>query len=178
MGSVTTPQGQSFKAWCIDIYDRLATTTNYTLYGPTSFPSVSDGTLTPTKITQLERLASNDLSLVNNATTSSAFQLAAWEIMAETGPTLNVNNGSFSVTGGSSVAQSQANTWLGSLGSAAPTMQLYVWVQNTPGSTQDLAVFAPVPEPETYAMLLAGLGLIGFIAYRRKNDSSDMFIAA
>jgi hypothetical protein len=29
--------------------------------------------------------------------------------------------------------------------------------------------FAPVPEPETYAMLLAGLGLIGFTARRRKN---------
>jgi hypothetical protein len=32
-----------------------------------------------------------------------------------------------------------------------------------------------VPEPETYAMMLAGLGLIGFIAYRRKSDSSIMF---
>lgn len=28
---------------------------------------------------------------------------------------------------------------------------------------------APVPEPETYAMLLAGLGLLGFTARRRKN---------
>lgn len=28
---------------------------------------------------------------------------------------------------------------------------------------------APVPEPETYAMLLAGLGLLGFMARRRKN---------
>jgi len=27
---------------------------------------------------------------------------------------------------------------------------------------------APVPEPETYAMMLAGLGLMGFIARRRK----------
>ncbi len=27
----------------------------------------------------------------------------------------------------------------------------------------------PVPEPETYAMLLAGLGAIGFLARRRKN---------
>ena len=26
----------------------------------------------------------------------------------------------------------------------------------------------PVPEPETYAMLLAGLGLVGFIARKRK----------
>ena len=29
-------------------------------------------------------------------------------------------------------------------------------------------VTAPVPEPETYAMLLAGLGLLGFAAQRRK----------
>ncbi|MGA7749025.1 MAG: PEP-CTERM sorting domain-containing protein [Gallionella sp.] len=35
-----------------------------------------------------------------------------------------------------------------------------------------------VPEPETYAMLLAGLGLIGFMAYRRKSDSSNMPRAA
>jgi len=39
-------------------------------------------------------------------------------------------------------------------------------------------VISPVPEPETYAMLLAGLGLIGFIAYRRKSDSSIMLGAA
>jgi hypothetical protein len=37
---------------------------------------------------------------------------------------------------------------------------------------------SPVPEPSTYAMMLAGLGLIGFIAYRRKNNSSNMLMAA
>jgi PEP-CTERM motif len=31
----------------------------------------------------------------------------------------------------------------------------------------------PVPEPETYAMLFAGIGLIGLSARRRKNDSSE-----
>ena len=35
---------------------------------------------------------------------------------------------------------------------------------------------SPVPEPETYAMLLAGLGLIGFIA-RRKNQNGTMNFA-
>jgi PEP-CTERM motif len=30
-------------------------------------------------------------------------------------------------------------------------------------------VAAPIPEPETYAMMFAGLGLIGFAARRRKN---------
>ena len=34
--------------------------------------------------------------------------------------------------------------------------------------TWAVASVAPVPEPETYAMLLAGLGVMGFIARRRK----------
>jgi hypothetical protein len=28
---------------------------------------------------------------------------------------------------------------------------------------------SPIPEPGTYAMFLTGLGLLGFMAYRRKN---------
>ncbi len=31
-----------------------------------------------------------------------------------------------------------------------------------------LEITTAVPEPETYAMLLAGLGLLGFVAHRRK----------
>jgi hypothetical protein len=37
---------------------------------------------------------------------------------------------------------------------------------------------SPVPEPQTYAMWLAGLGLIGFTIYRRKNNSSGKLMAA
>jgi hypothetical protein len=33
-------------------------------------------------------------------------------------------------------------------------------------------VAAPVPEPETYAMMLAGLGLLGFMARRRKQKAA------
>ena len=32
---------------------------------------------------------------------------------------------------------------------------------------------SPVPEPRTYAMLLAGLGLVGFTAFRRKRSNTD-----
>ena len=31
-------------------------------------------------------------------------------------------------------------------------------------------VLTPVPEPETYALMLAGLGIIGFVAARRKSQ--------
>lgn len=37
------------------------------------------------------------------------------------------------------------------------------------GKSQLIVLTAPVPEPETYAMLLAGLGLMGVIARRRKS---------
>jgi hypothetical protein len=33
---------------------------------------------------------------------------------------------------------------------------------------QDQLYLQPIPEPETYAMMLAGLGLIGFVANRRR----------
>jgi hypothetical protein len=178
MGGVTTAKNASFLAWCIDIFADMGSA-NYTLmsgpnYGPISGNSIVNNTLNSTKVLELERLASNDLSLVTNAKTSSAFQLAAWEIMAETGSTLNVSNGSFSVYGDALGADKLANTWLGNLGTAKPTMNLFIWSANKPGSTQDLAVFAPapatpVPEPESYAMLLAGLGLMGFMVRRKKS---------
>jgi hypothetical protein len=36
------------------------------------------------------------------------------------------------------------------------------------GSYSGTLNVSPVPEPETYAMLLAGLGLVGFMVRRRK----------
>ena len=38
-------------------------------------------------------------------------------------------------------------------------------------SRSQLIVLTAVPEPETYAMMLAGLGLLGFVAARRRQTS-------
>jgi hypothetical protein len=35
-----------------------------------------------------------------------------------------------------------------------------------------ISTIAPVPEPETYALILAGLGLIGFIRRRKQKASA------
>lgn len=41
-------------------------------------------------------------------------------------------------------------------------------VSNTSGSFGGSMMLTPVPEPETYGMLLAGLGVVGMLARRRK----------
>lgn len=47
-----------------------------------------------------------------------------------------------------------------------------IGTSNSYGGSLDNVVVTAVPEPETYAMLLAGLGLIGTIALRRKASSA------
>lgn len=48
---------------------------------------------------------------------------------------------------------------------------LALHVQSTIFTDSSAWYVSPVPEPETYAMLLAGLGLLGFIARRRKESA-------
>ena len=45
----------------------------------------------------------------------------------------------------------------------------YLAIANEVSNTTSVYSLAPVPEPETYAMLLAGLGLLGFTVRRRKS---------
>lgn len=45
----------------------------------------------------------------------------------------------------------------------------YLAIANEVSNTTTLYSITPVPEPETYAMLLAGFGLLGFTARRRKS---------
>jgi len=40
------------------------------------------------------------------------------------------------------------------------------------GFSGQITIGGVVPEPETYAMLLAGLGLLGFVARRKKHKAA------
>lgn len=63
----------------------------------------------------------------------------------------------------------QANlSWSGTL--AAGTYSVSISGLSAAKNTQYTTTLAatPVPEPETYALLMAGLGVIGFVASRRK----------
>jgi len=46
-------------------------------------------------------------------------------------------------------------------------------VSDSAGSFGGAVMMAPVPEPETYGMMLAGLGVLGFLARRRKQAANQ-----
>jgi hypothetical protein len=56
----------------------------------------------------------------------------------------------------------------------APVFQNLAYFTGTSGHSDSLRILAPypVPEPETYAMLLAGLGVLGSMARRRKQNAA------
>jgi hypothetical protein len=101
-------------------------------------------------------------------TDADALQNAFWYLENELGsPTVL----------GSLSAQTQAwiteattaianNQWSG-IGNVR-VLNLYKDANFTERSQDQLYMTTPVPEPETYAMMLAGLGLLGFVARRRR----------
>jgi hypothetical protein len=66
------------------------------------------------------------------------------------------------------------NTAYNFLGQAGVSYHLYFSGKGVNGLTMDNVniTAAPVPEPESYAMMLAGLGALGFMARRRKQSQA------
>jgi choice-of-anchor C domain-containing protein len=60
------------------------------------------------------------------------------------------------------------NTFAFTATSSSTVLSFYSSGSGNSGAVLDNVSVAAVPEPETYAMLLAGLGLMGFVAQRRK----------
>ncbi len=63
---------------------------------------------------------------------------------------------------------------------AAPWLRIGLHVQSFAGDYSESFINPPIPEPETYAMLLAGLGLVGFMTCSVQviSDTSIGFFAA
>jgi hypothetical protein len=75
----------------------------------------------------------------------------------------------------STLTRTTQTTFIGFVSDSPLTSVTVRAVQTRGGATafptvNDFILASPVPEPKTYALLLAGIGVVGFIARRRRRD--------
>jgi hypothetical protein len=177
-------KNNSFESWCVDIFHNFSFVSSApaTLQSASTFFGSTLGASAGSRIADdLGRLATNHLAdvttTVNNSTTAEkavAFQLAVWEIVNENAGFYGLGAGNFKVNSATGSSITMANTWLGELASTTSAYNVSIWgVSNGASGSgqQDVAIFAPVPEPEIYAMMGIGLGLMGWVARRRRQTA-------
>lgn len=152
----------SFMAWCAEL------TQDFT-FGVTYTYSEQSGTSYFGARTRadLSRLFTAAQGFVVDAGTSAAMQAGIWEIIYERGTAYGFASGTF--LGAPALAAdlgafATVNGYLANLSSYNADYQIRVL---TNPERQDFLV-ATIPEPETWALLVAGLAALGVVKRRRK----------
>ncbi len=159
---------------------------SYNMYSTTPTATVPDSVLgNPYTVAQLTTAVgtSFDVAIDVNTTQAASETLQLFEVLV---------NGSvlYSYTGPTPIGNISNNgngfgDWtLGtiSLANLQPTDQVLFhafWTGAVDGAESFFLVngTAPIPEPETYAMMLVGFGLLGFVARRRKQGLGNLAVA-
>lgn len=152
----------SFETYCVDLYQHIGFGVTYTDY---TLPNTTHTFANSHAYADLGRLYAT-AGPITDSVHEAAFQIAVWEIAYETQNVYDLSDGSAIFSGGSAAtsgALTLASGWLSTLTNGAyPSIA----VLDSP-EHQDM-IFAPVPEPETYSLLMAGLAVVAFVARRRK----------
>ena len=162
--------GSSFDAFCIDPSQYASgSASDYFLASGLSALGNS------TKETWVSNLYSNSYaSSIGSTTDAAAFQLALWDLAKDDG---NLSSGSVRSTGSTNTTVlGSANSMIAAAKSGAGPAQ-YSFSLYTSNTAQDYVVVtsvSAVPEPETYAMLLSGMCLLGFTARRRLQKAKQI----
>lgn len=166
--------GNAFVTYCTDLYESFNWNTPYTNYLPVANGSLNG--FTTAQADTLGKLYTVAGSQVDTRDESVAFQLAVWEVLYDSAYEVRnvAGRGNFYVqSGGSLGQQSLANGWLAqasALGSSQFSVMRLASV-DAPGLNdghQDFLLVTSVPEPQTYALTLAGLGVMAFVGRRRR----------
>ena len=153
----------SFTAYCAELTQSFDFNVNYTDYGSVAGSSYWSAQ----KASDLSKLFTVAGGFVVDSATSAAMQAAIWEIIYQSGLSYDVLGGTFKVTPNDASylgAFAAVNGFLGNLGNVA-AYRIDVLVSP---SAQDFLVATAIPEPGTWALMMAGLGVLGFVARRRK----------
>jgi hypothetical protein len=153
--------GLSFETYCVDLYQHIGFGETYTDYtAPNTTHTFANGNA----YADLGRLYAT-AGAITDSVHEAAFQIAVWEIAYETTGAYSLAAGSATFSGGSAAtsgALTLASGWLSALTNGAhPSIAVLE------GRDHQDMIYAPVPEPESYALLAAGLAAVGFVAKRR-----------
>ena len=152
---------QSFASYCFDIATGLVSPGAYTM-NDTQIDSV--GRLFSVAGFDGGKWATDGVS----AEQTSALQVAIWEIAHDSLATANLSAGNLTFTSLGLDVLNQANLYLSQ--AAALTAGSYSaevrFFSPSEGSTNQ-ALVTTVPEPSTYALMAACLGIVGFVARRK-----------
>jgi len=154
----------SFVSYCVDLYQHIAFGTVYPEY---TAPGTTHVFANDRAYGDLGRLYAH-AGVVDTSVEEAAFQIAVWEIAYETAPgDYALGSGAASFSGGSAAggALDLAATWLAGLGDGAGRSISVI----ESAEHQDV-IFAPVPEPSTYMLMLAGLLATVEISRRKRKN--------
>lgn len=154
--------GTSFQSYCIELNQTFSFGTTYTDYTLTN----TVAQLNPIKTTQIGQLltAAGGFAASMSASHSAAVQAGIWEIVYENSGAFNLGAGNFLAGPGtvSAADLTVVNGYLANLGTYSAT------AFNILASPQHQDFITAVPEPETYALMMAGLMGVGFVARRKR----------
>lgn len=169
----------SFESYCVDIFETMRTPATYTVTTLTDYLS-SYGSNATAKANQLNALIANGNSGVDDARSSAAMQLAVWEILYEytSLTSYDLTKGAFDASGRNLTgAMSDANTYLDKVTDKVwKTDSSYTLSVLKADGVQDQLVFtrtSAVPEPASWAMMLAGFGVLGTAMRRRRRRDAQ-----
>ncbi|HMM55122.1 MAG TPA: PEP-CTERM sorting domain-containing protein [Candidatus Desulfobacillus sp.] len=172
--------GNSFHAWCVDVYKTITVPGTYNDYTAVSAGLYTQATsgiqFDVAKIGLMDTLFTqyyNAAGAHKDANNSGAFQIALWEIVYDGGGVLDLDKNVFRLASADGAAKSTAQGWLDNvyaIGQSATTNWNFTVLQS--GKNQDLLVVTAVPEPESWALMLAGLGVLVATSRRRLNKTA------
>lgn len=187
--SVFNGAGDSFLTFCLEFTEHISLGTNYyvkvntgAVNGGNSTAATYAGDISGTSTFDplsnatawlYTQYRNNTLSgFINNNTSANSLQLAIWNLEGEL--TGSAAASALSAYNSDTVAQG----WVAAATGAGWTdignvrvLNLYTDASFT-NRAQDQLYLAPIPEPETYALMGLGLGLLGFVARRRKQQAA------